>query len=170
MSAYAHLCVGVPIEDILVVTERVETRQLCDPDTGRVKQTFQTTQYTYTICGLEMPIRHQVYPTGGLDGPNRRFGYDMEANFRQWLIDNGFVDRNGQPIGCLNYSHELYASWPVRHPSGILGLPFDYWIGTSVFLQLDFPRMAEVKHKAQGLLAKIGCDSEPQWYMYARAV
>lgn len=165
-SGYAHICAGVWIDKILMVSEAREERDKFDPHTGEKIGTFLTTQYTYTICGKPIPIIHKQYPKDGLNF-NIVFGYDMEKNLTDWLSKNDFLDRDGH--SSLKYQHSADTSWGVSHPVGVLGAVSAHYASShhSTFIELRQTDLTVLLRKAESRLKKIGCEIEPTLHMFA---
>lgn len=165
-SGYAHICAGVWIDKILMVSETREKRNRFDLYTGEKIKTFLTTQYTYTICGKPMPIVHKQYPKGGPTF-NTEFGYDMERNFTSWLVENDFLEEGEHP--SLKYYHSANPSSAVSHPVGVLGAVSANYASShrSIFIELRQTDLTVLLRKAESRLKKIGCEIEPTLHMFA---
>jgi hypothetical protein len=121
-GAHAHVVAGVLIQDHLEVTSGKENRPVFDTDTGQQKGEVEVTQYTYTIFGRKMPIVEEVYPQDLCGKVNKRFGYNMQLNFHRWLESTGMLNEDGERNAGLTCQHSSYASWPVQHPRGPIGV------------------------------------------------
>lgn len=147
------LAVGVRLSDILVVDSRDELRKSYDRDTGKVLETYRTTQYIYRICGREMPIAVKQYPTD-IFGSNRRYGWDMQENFEIWASEHGFAEE------LYSVEHSGHEDRPVRHPRGVLGLiAYDLWDDTpGAAVKVSQDEVEQQREKATKLLREIGYD------------
>lgn len=165
-SGYGFVVAGVDIEEYLEVRAVKEVRKIFDPDTGAVKDEIEVTQYTYVIFGREMPLVRKDYPVGMMGQIERTRGYDMQKNFSAWLREHGFVDDEANEHGtvALRYGHPEYAHWPVRHPSGILGVAMPSYVNTwddePPWMKVDKLALAALAVKAMRKLAAVGYEGE----------
>lgn len=146
MSTF-RICAGVNISGHLCVTSSKERRPVFHQDTGKKVGEFSTKQFRYKIGNSEVPIKIEEYPYG--DGSGKRdYGFDMAANFAEWLVDNGFFflehyHRGNNPpetakINCLRYFHSDLRG-DILHPKGILGAVYDDPDERDYCWELDVP-------------------------------